>query len=51
MEEAELVVMTYHDKVFREALSQSFRDLPVIDVNSIISEPAAPADELPKSPV
>ncbi len=41
LENSELVVMTYAAPEFRRALADSLRDLPVIDVNSILSEPEA----------
>ena len=39
LEEADLVVKTYHDPVFTQTLADWPRDVPVIDVNSILSEP------------
>ena len=40
VEDAELIVMTYHDPIFHEALSILGTDIPVIDLNSINCEPA-----------
>ncbi len=50
-EDAELIVMTYNDPIFQEALESIHRDIPVIDVNTLLCEPhpVKEADEGPES--